>query len=95
LSGLAVSLSDPATGRRVVFDDCRESDGTMIEAKGPPFGEMLRYNFSKTGSRMSGLIKPPEKSRQAADGLLSGSSLTQMRQILLESFLVRPAVFHA
>jgi hypothetical protein len=33
-AGLAFSLTDPATGRPVVFDDCRESDGAMIEAKG-------------------------------------------------------------
>jgi len=43
--GLAVSLRNPATGRRVVYDDCRESDGTMIEAKGPGFGRMLDYKF--------------------------------------------------
>ncbi len=30
---------------RVPAGSGRESDGTMIEAKGPPFGEMLRYKF--------------------------------------------------
>jgi hypothetical protein len=43
--GIAVSLIDPRTGKKITYDDCRESDGTMIEAKGPPFGEMLRYKF--------------------------------------------------
>ena len=43
--GLAVSLIDTKTGKRVVFDDCRESDGTMIEAKGPGFARLLRYVF--------------------------------------------------
>jgi hypothetical protein len=43
--GLAISLTDPKTGEVVTYDDCRESDGTMIEAKGPPFGKMLRYKF--------------------------------------------------
>ena len=33
-AGMAVSLENPLTGRNVAFDDCRESDGTMIEAKG-------------------------------------------------------------
>jgi hypothetical protein len=33
-AGLAFSLTDPATGKPVSFDDCRESDGAMIEAKG-------------------------------------------------------------
>ncbi|MGH6812098.1 MAG: hypothetical protein ACREDM_07045 [Methylocella sp.] len=42
---LAVSLVNPVTGRRVVFDDCRESDGTMIEAKGPGFAHMLESEF--------------------------------------------------
>ena len=32
-AGLAFSLTDPATGKPVKYDDCRESDG-MIEAKG-------------------------------------------------------------
>ena len=44
-AGLAVSLTNPVTGRRVVFDDCRESDGTMIEAKGPGFAKMLESEF--------------------------------------------------
>ena len=43
--GLAVSLSDPVAGRRVVYDDCRESDGTMIEAKGPGFARLLQYSY--------------------------------------------------
>ncbi len=33
-AGLAFSLTDPATGEPVKYDDCREADGTMIEAKG-------------------------------------------------------------
>lgn len=32
--GEAVRLYDPKSRKDVVFDDCRESDGTMIEAKG-------------------------------------------------------------
>lgn len=43
--GLAVSLINPETGKPVVFDDCRESDGTMIEAKGPGYAEMLDDSF--------------------------------------------------
>jgi hypothetical protein len=44
-AGLAVSLTNPVTGKRVAFDDCRESDGTMIEAKGPSFAEMLESTY--------------------------------------------------
>ena len=40
--GNAVSMENPLTGKNVVFDDCRESDGTMIEAKGLGYAEMLQ-----------------------------------------------------
>jgi hypothetical protein len=42
-SDVAVSLTNPATGRRVRFDNCRESDGTMIDAKGPRLAYLLQY----------------------------------------------------
>ncbi|MGH6813216.1 MAG: hypothetical protein ACREDM_13075 [Methylocella sp.] len=40
---MAVSLVNSVTGKRVRFDDCRESDGTMIEAKGHRFAYLLGY----------------------------------------------------
>jgi hypothetical protein len=39
--GLAVSLFNPISNKDVVFDDCRLTDGTMIEAKGDGYLEML------------------------------------------------------
>jgi hypothetical protein len=39
--GLAVELPNPLGGKPVSFDDCRQSDGTMIEAKGPGYLDML------------------------------------------------------
>ncbi len=39
--GLAVKLWNSQDERDVFFDDCRHSDGTMIEAKGPGYLEML------------------------------------------------------
>ncbi len=57
--GLAVSLINPETGKPVVFDDCRESDGTMIEAKGPGYAEMLKDSF------FSDRILPPQWKDQA------------------------------
>ena len=39
--GLAVSLVNPIRGGTVAFDNCRRSDGTMIEAKGPGYLDML------------------------------------------------------
>jgi hypothetical protein len=55
-SGWAVSMINPRTGRRVYYDDCRELDGTMIEAKGPGFGDMLRSDYmrDKIGRRWTG-----------------------------------------
>ena len=44
-AGMAVSLENPLTGRDVAFDDCRESDGTMIEAKGPGFAGLVNSGF--------------------------------------------------
>ena len=40
-SGLAVKLRNPVSGKDVYFDDCRQSDGTMIDAKGTGYLEML------------------------------------------------------
>ena len=44
-AGMAVSLENPLTGKNVAFDDCRESDGTMIEAKGLGYTEMLQDRY--------------------------------------------------
>jgi hypothetical protein len=44
-TGLAVSLYNPITGEKVTYDECRERDGTMIEAKGPGYGSMLRAEY--------------------------------------------------
>jgi hypothetical protein len=57
--GDAVSLMNPLTGKRVVFDDCRESDGTMIEAKGPGYAKLLRDSY------MSDEVLPERWQRQA------------------------------
>jgi len=46
---MAVSLENPLTGRNVAFDDCRESDGTMIEAKGPGFADQMKYAYFDGG----------------------------------------------
>ena len=44
-AGVAVSLENPLTGENVAFDDCRESDGTMIEAKGPGYAGLVKSGF--------------------------------------------------
>ncbi|MEJ0093589.1 MAG: hypothetical protein WDN46_09155 [Methylocella sp.] len=45
-AALAFSLMDPSTGKPVFFDDCRESDGAMIEAKGH-YAEMMRSEWGQ------------------------------------------------
>jgi hypothetical protein len=42
---MAVSLENPLTGKNVAFDDCRDSDGTMIEAKGPGYAGLMKSDF--------------------------------------------------
>jgi hypothetical protein len=42
--GLDVKLPNPDGGRPVSFDGCRESDGTMLEAKGPGYADKLEEN---------------------------------------------------
>lgn len=44
--GLAFSLPNPSTGETVVYDDCRESDGAMIEAKGH-YAEMMETKWGR------------------------------------------------
>jgi hypothetical protein len=41
--GLAVSLWNPISGKYVHFDDCRLSDGTMIDAKGTGYLAQLNH----------------------------------------------------
>jgi hypothetical protein len=41
--GLAVSLWNPVSERFVAFDDCRLSDGTMIDAKGTGYLDQLKH----------------------------------------------------
>ena len=43
--GLAVKLPDPVEGGLVSFDGCRESDGTMLEAKGPGYAKHLNGGY--------------------------------------------------
>jgi hypothetical protein len=43
-AGFAMNLLNPYSGRFVEFDDCRLTDGTMIDAKGPRYGYLIRYD---------------------------------------------------
>jgi hypothetical protein len=45
-STLTFSLTDPSNGRPVRFDDCREADGAMIEAKGH-YAKLMSRQFGR------------------------------------------------
>ncbi len=45
-AGLAFSLTNPSTDEAVFFDDCRESDGAMIEAKGH-YAQMMETKWGR------------------------------------------------
>jgi len=49
--GLAMNLLNPTTGNLVHFDDCRWSDGTMLEAKGPNYTRVLAQGPSSKAVR--------------------------------------------
>ncbi len=63
-AGMAVSLENPLTGKNVAFDDCRESDGTMIEAKGPGYAGMLKSDKLAENIWLGDWL--PEAKRQTA-----------------------------
>ena len=61
---MAVSLENPLTGKNVAFDDCRESDGTMIEAKGLGYAGMLKSDKLAENIWLGDWL--PEAKRQTA-----------------------------
>ena len=67
-AGMAVSLENPLTGKNVAFDDRRESDGTMIEAKGPGYAKLLLDSY------MSDEILPDRWQRQAERQIAAAGS---------------------
>lgn len=67
-AGLAVKLVNPATGNDVFFDDCRDVDGTMIEAKGTGYAKMLANgpdSFPWLGVEQK-MLKQADRQLQAA-----------------------------
>jgi len=66
-AGLAVSLWNPVSGKFVVFDDCRLSDGTMIDAKGPRYAYLLQYQQPRE-SLTQEFLDQANRQLQAAGG---------------------------
>jgi hypothetical protein len=68
-SGMGIALANPsAGGKDVVFDDCEHSTGTMIEAKGPTYTDILikaeKSNFLT--NILTGLLDQSLRQVQAA-----------------------------
>jgi hypothetical protein len=68
--GLDVKLPNPIGGRPVSFDGCRESDGTMLEAKGPNYANKLRQNsqfvWPNIEADMNGQVERQSKAADAS-----------------------------
>ena len=67
--GLAVRLINPATGRYVTFDDCYRMIGTMVEAKGPGYGDMFRKNNAKLTAGLDAYLLRQAARQVSAAGL--------------------------
>jgi hypothetical protein len=73
-SGFGMALRNlVGNGNEVMFDDCEQTSGTMIEAKGPTFTDILRKELAaqSAGKKMewnviNGLLKQSERQVQAA-----------------------------
>lgn len=65
--GLAVKLYNPVTGKDVYFDDCRLTDGTMIDAKGTGYLDMLKKKSEYPWAGVEeGMQEQAERQLQAA-----------------------------
>ena len=97
--GLAVNLRNPMTGRLVYFDDCRESDGTMIEAKGPGFGRMLGSQYLQKVIRERWLDQGRRQSSAAVGRkidwfIADGEAATVARELFGQESLLNITVRH-
>jgi len=45
--GFGVSLLNPISGKNVFFDDCIQTSGVMVEAKGPGYADLLSKSFQQ------------------------------------------------
>jgi hypothetical protein len=85
------------TGKRVAFDDCRESDGTMIEAKGSrPRDRAMRINWrtiswDQTFVRI-GSSRPRGRCKQAEAAPSNGISRRMQRRIGRVSFSTKVTI---
>ena len=45
--GFGVSLLNPISGKIVFFDDCIQTNGVMVDAKGPGYADLLSQEFQQ------------------------------------------------
>jgi hypothetical protein len=67
--GLGVQLWNPVSGKEVYFDECRQSDGVMIEAKGTGYLEMLlKPSYYPWMGAQNDMLDQAKRQLQAAQG---------------------------
>lgn len=67
--GFGVKLWDPVAGKYVYFDDCRRTDGTMIDAKGTGYLDMLDGDSAHPWDWVQGkFLDQAQRQRDAAQG---------------------------
>ena len=64
---MAVKLYNPVSGRDVYFDDCRRTDGAMVDAKGFVYARLI-----EEGRKYDGL-------KAGVDAYLTGQALRQFQ----------------
>ena len=49
--GIATRAPFPETGKLVFYDDCQHTTGMMVDAKGPEYGNLLRFEEGRDSVR--------------------------------------------
>jgi hypothetical protein len=84
-------LSNPYDfGKLVFYDDCQHSTGTMVEAKGPGYAEMLEYEILKNSLTQEWLAESGDKSTQATGAQSAGISQISRLPCSLRKYLGQP-----
>jgi hypothetical protein len=85
-SGVAVSLINPVTGEPGSNDDCRERDGTMIEAKGPRYAKLLEHDAPSENVRAEWIDQATDQVQASSGRRIEGYFGRQARRIGREIF---------
>jgi hypothetical protein len=88
--GFGVSLLNPFSGNIVFFDDCFQTSGIMVDAKGPGYADLLSSSFQHDkmlAPQQNCLSKPTAKFRLPGRGRSSGFLPRKALPIMFETYL--------